>query len=672
MFSIENVATVYVSQSSGDDGANGFAPTADRYGNAPIRTVDRAISIIRELRASGCCRPMTVSVVGDYFVSKPIVIENIRGITVEPFEKKGRIIGGVRIDAWKKGSFNGEECLFAKLPEGTPDFTDFYVNGRRASVTRYPKTGTLKILDSESCAANPDLSEQGIFSASKWFLVDPRDLEGLDNITDATINYYHYWVDEHSPIEDYDKRSGKLTMSYLSRFTSSAAYGKSSAVDYFLTHIPNSFSNAGEWYLDRKDRIVYYIPLEGESAESIEAFLPITDKLFVIKGEDIRIRGFELTVTSSDYASNKWYYGEGGVFEEGDLLYGSDIQSVCWAPGAIYFEGAVRCSISDCSIHGLGVHGIEIGKSCRRIRIEKNEIYDTSAGGIKIEGGRAKDDGIYATTDCVIRGNHIHHGGTRYAAGCGVLVRDASDIEISENEVHDFLYTGISVGWVWGYADSATYGNLIRENHIYNIGNGDLSDMGGIYLLGRQSGTVVSENRIHDVKCHVYGAWGIYPDEGSSNMTIENNAVYNTGKESLHLHYGRDNVIRNNVLYGEGSSTFLTSKNEEHNQAVLENNVMLTRGANICSASWFNKLKYNISRSVVFDLDRDEAVMIADRDGKCFTVKEWEALFDFDCGNIEADPCMPGLQDYDFTISPDSPAIKLGFKPLPDSVAKKK
>ena len=670
MFSIENVATLYVSQKSGNDNSNGFAPVADEYGNAPLETIGRAIAIIREYRQRGLCRPMTVSVVGDYYTSEPIVIEKVRGVTLEPFGEKGRIIGGVRIDGWVGSTFNGVGCLCATAPEGTPDFTDLYVGGKRASVTRYPKSGTLRIINSESYVADQNVSVEKLFTPSKWFLVDKSDLEGLDNISDSIINYYHYWVDEHSPVESYDKESGKLTMKYLSRFLSTPLYGKSSAVDYYLTNIPNSFSNAGEWYLDRKCRRVYYIPTEKESAETIEAFAPVTDKLFIIKGEDIRIRGFELTCTASDYASKKWHNVESGIFEDSDILYGSDIQSVCWAPGAICFEGAVRCSVSDCIIHGLGVHGIEIGKSCRRIRIEKNDIYDTSAGGIKVEGGCATDDASLATTDCVIRENHIHHGGTRYAAGCGILVRDASDIEISENEIHDFLYTGISVGWIWGYAESMTYGNIIRKNHIYNIGNGDLSDMGGIYMLGRQSGTVISENRVHDVRCHVYGAWGIYLDEGSSNMTVENNVVYNTGKESVHLHYGRDNVIRNNMLYGEGSSTFITSKIEEHNQAVLENNIMLTRGADILSVNWFNVMKPNLSRNLICDTERENAVMVTERDGKSFRVEEWESLFDRDCGNVEAAPRICGLAEHDFTLSPESPAIKLGFKPLPECVAK--
>ena len=155
-------------------------------------------------------------------------------------------------------------------------------------------------------------------------------------------------------------------------------------------------------------------------------------------------------------------------------------------------------------------------------------------------------------------------------------------------------------------------------------------------------------------------------------MTVENNVVYNTGKESIHLHYGRDNVIRNNILYGEGSSTFIISKVEEHNQAVLENNIMLTRGADILSVNWFNIMKPNVNKCFVYDLERENAVMVTEKDGKSLVVREWESLFDWDCGNVEIDPGIQGLSENDFSLSPDSPVIKLGFKPLHEDVAKKR
>ena len=666
MLKSDVIATIFVSQANGDDNCNGFVPFSDGCGNAPVRSIERAIEIIKKMRDSGIDNPLYISVVGDYFVSAPIAVKGVR-VTVEPFGGKGRLIGGIRIESWQETKFNGTDCLCARLPQRNDgsawDFTDLFVNGKRASVTRYPKVGELEIVNTEEYFGDgrSELPEHGMWGSSRWIIVNPEDLEPVQNIEDAIINYNHWWIDEHSPIESFERESGKLTMAYRSRFALSGRYGRSSsAAKYYLTNVPNMFSVPSEWYLDRKKGIVYYIPRdESERADTIEVFAPVVDKLFVIEGEDIRIRSFELTCTRGDYASTRLAAEQIGKFEE-PYLFGSDEQSVCGAPGAILFENADRCGISSCSIHGVGVHAIEVGRGCRHIRIEDNEIYDISAGGVKIEGGEAGDEPRHMTSDNIIRHNHIHDCGKRYEAGCGILVMHSSNNEISENEVHSLAYSGISVGWVWGYAESSTYGNVIRANHIYNIGNGSLSDMGGIYTLGRQSGTVICENRIHNVKCSEYGAWGIYLDEGSSNITVESNIVWGTGKESMHIHWGTDNTVRNNIFFSDSSAAVTASIREWHHPSLFERNILVTDGKNILNGKPWDAAYH---ANIMYDISR-EAVMVIDEEQNCYGLDDWQKSYPQNCENTVRDPEIVNISEKNFVIKESSYVKALGFEDI--------
>ena len=110
-------------------------------------------------------------------------------------------------------------------------------------------------------------------------------------------------------------------------------------------------------------------------------------------------------------------------------------------------------------------------------------------------------------------------------------------------------YTGISIGWMWDSVETVAKENMILNNHIHHIMQ-TLSDGGGIYSLGLQPGSLIQGNLIHDVSVNVGRAEsnGMFLDEGTKDILIKDNIIYNIAKSPLRFHRASTNTVADNVL----------------------------------------------------------------------------------------------------------------------------
>ncbi|MEM1582816.1 MAG: right-handed parallel beta-helix repeat-containing protein [Candidatus Bathyarchaeia archaeon] len=656
-------AVFYVSPEGRDEWSGKLPEPNEDKTDGPFATITRARDAIRELKRKGELKcPIVVKVRGGlYWLNEPITFtpedsgteEN--PIIYQAYEGEIPIISGGRlIVGWRTEKLSDNLVAWvADIPEakeGKWYFKQLFVNGERRFRPRLPEDGFFWIED----VPGKKPEELSLFDGSSTFKCASGDIKQWKNINDVEVVVLHYWIEERIPIKSFDEKNNIVELSMKTVFALRDDF-KPRFARYYVENVFEALKKPGEWYLDRVTGKLYYIPLPGEEIGSCQIIAPRLNCLIRVIGSPERGQYVEHIVF------------RGLVFQYTEWQYSLSPQAAQSVPGAIYLEGARFITIEKCKIEHVGGYGIEVRRGCSRIFIINNVFSDLGAGGIKI-GEPNVPTQIYDETGYnVVSDNRISKGGRIFHSAVAIWIGQSGYNEIIHNTIHDFYYTGISVGWTWGYGSTNARCNIIEFNHIFDIGHGLLSDMGGIYTLGVQPGTTIRFNLIHNVEAYNYGGWGIYLDEGSSHILVENNIVYNTMSGGFHQHYGRENIIRNNIfaLSKEGQVVF--SRGEpQHIAFIFERNIVLTNGSPIFVGGYaeeFWRRDFRSNLNLFYDISGGPIIFLESSKGRKYSLEEWRD-FGYDTYSIIADPRFKEIRKYDFTLLEDSPAFKIGFKPI--------
>src|SRR6185312_4048624 len=181
-------------------------------------------------------------------------------------------------------------------------------------------------------------------------------------------------------------------------------------------------------------------------------------------------------------------------------------------------------------------------------------------------------------------------------------------------------------------------------------------DMGGIYTLGNQAGTVTHNNCFHDIAGLRYGGWGIYFDEGSTGIVAENNLVYRTTHGGFHQHYGKDNIFRNNILAFGWDAQIQRTRVEDHRSFSFEHNIVYWDHGNLLSGNW-SKLNAFFDYNTYWHMGGEDW-KLAGR-----TWQQWQTEGE-DAHSQIADPGFMDPEHGNFQFKTESKQHLLGFVPF--------
>ena len=346
---------------------------------------------------------------------------------------------------------------------------------------------------------------------------------------------------------------------------------------FYLTNARELQDVPGEWYHDIDARKVYYYPREGEKMQEAEVIVPAVETLVRVEGTldrpvcHIRFEKITFSYTTWMRPSEKGHVPlQAGMYltdgyridpkmQRNYLNHLLDNQGWLGRPAAaVRVVAAKQIDFERCRFEHLGSTGLDYEEAVQGGVVRGCLFRDIAGNGLLVGSFSPAAHETHLPYDPADRREvctqqHINNcyfteiGNEDW--GClAIAAGYVGDVNIEHNEISEVPYSGISLGWGWTQTVNCMRNNRVHANLIHHYAK-HMYDVAGIYTLGSQPKSYVTENCVHSIYkpgyVHDSNHWFyLYTDEGSSFITVRDN--WTEGEKYLQNANGPGNVWENN------------------------------------------------------------------------------------------------------------------------------
>ena len=346
---------------------------------------------------------------------------------------------------------------------------------------------------------------------------------------------------------------------------------------FYLTNARELQDVPGEWYHDIDARKVYYYPREGEKMQEAEVIVPAVETLVRVEGTldrpvcHIRFEKITFSYTTWMRPSEKGHVPlQAGMYltdgyridpkmQRNYLNHPLDNQGWLGRPAAaVRVVAARQIDFERCRFEHLGSTGLDYEEAVQGGVVRGCLFRDIAGNGLLVgsfspaahETHLPYDpaDRREVCTQQQINNCYFTEIGNEDWGCLAIAAGYVGDINIEQNEISEVPYSGISLGWGWTQTVNCMRNNRVHANLIHHYAK-HMYDVAGIYTLGSQPKSYVTENCVHSIYkpgyVHDPNHWFyLYTDEGSSFITVRDN--WTEGEKYLQNANGPGNVWENN------------------------------------------------------------------------------------------------------------------------------